>query len=153
MKLSEEFSRTESRILGALSRLDDFLLNPLIQGYSRTTLEASRNAYGTNQATNEEHSQSDRHPEASVFQNQTSQNSRSENGHDIVTGGHEEATHCSPRKSLGKQMKTLSASQPQFCSESTPETIEADQILLALQWLANNGNSGNFNDNIHRMRI
>ena len=30
--LSEEFSRTEKRILDALSRLDDFLMNPLIQG-------------------------------------------------------------------------------------------------------------------------
>ena len=27
-KLSQEFSRTESRILGALSKLDEFLLNP-----------------------------------------------------------------------------------------------------------------------------
>ena len=35
-KLSQEFSRTETRILGTLSRLDDFLLNPLIQGHSRT---------------------------------------------------------------------------------------------------------------------
>ena len=33
-KLSQEFSRTENCILGALSRLDDFLLNPLIQGHS-----------------------------------------------------------------------------------------------------------------------
>ena len=33
-KLSKEFSRTESRVLGALSRLDEFLLNPLIQGHS-----------------------------------------------------------------------------------------------------------------------
>ena len=37
-KLSQEFSRTENRILGALSRLDDFLMNPLIQGHSGTTL-------------------------------------------------------------------------------------------------------------------
>ena len=35
-KLSQEFTRTENRILGALSRLDDFLMNPLIQGYSGT---------------------------------------------------------------------------------------------------------------------
>ena len=28
-KLSQEFSRTENRILGALARLDDFLMNPL----------------------------------------------------------------------------------------------------------------------------
>ena len=52
-KLSEEFSRTESRLLGALSRLDNFLMNPLIQGYSGTAPETSRNAYITNQRTNE----------------------------------------------------------------------------------------------------
>ena len=33
-KLSQEFSRTENRILGALARLDDFLMNPLLQGHS-----------------------------------------------------------------------------------------------------------------------
>ena len=33
-KLSQEFSRTENRILGALARLDYFLMNPLIQGHS-----------------------------------------------------------------------------------------------------------------------
>ena len=32
--LSQEFSRTENRILGALARLDDFLMNPLIQSHS-----------------------------------------------------------------------------------------------------------------------
>ena len=32
-KLSQEFSRTKNRILGALARLDDFLMSPLIQGY------------------------------------------------------------------------------------------------------------------------
>ena len=30
-KLSQEFSRTESSILGALSKLDEFLLNPQIR--------------------------------------------------------------------------------------------------------------------------
>ena len=29
-KLSQEFSRTENRIIGALARLDDFLMNPLL---------------------------------------------------------------------------------------------------------------------------
>ena len=33
-KLSQEFSRTENHILGALARLDDFLMNPLLQGHS-----------------------------------------------------------------------------------------------------------------------
>ena len=35
-KLSREFSRTESRILGALSKLDEFLLNPQIRTHSGT---------------------------------------------------------------------------------------------------------------------
>ena len=42
-KLSQEFSRTENSILSALARLDDFLMNPLIQGHSGTTPETSRN--------------------------------------------------------------------------------------------------------------
>ena len=74
-KLSEEFSRTESRILGELSRLDDLILNPLIHGHSGTATETSRNAYGTNQGTNEDDSQSDPHPEAGIFQSQTTRNS------------------------------------------------------------------------------
>ena len=34
IKLSKQFSRTESRILGALSKLDEFLLNPQVRTYS-----------------------------------------------------------------------------------------------------------------------
>ena len=33
-KLSQEVSRTESHILRVLSRVEDFFLNPLIQGHS-----------------------------------------------------------------------------------------------------------------------
>ena len=47
-RLSQEVSMMESRNLGALSRFDDFLLNPLIQSHSRTTPETSQNTYGTN---------------------------------------------------------------------------------------------------------
>ena len=65
-KLSKEFSRKESRISGALSRLDEFLLNPLLQGHSGSLPETSQNALGTNHGTNEEDCQSDPHPEASV---------------------------------------------------------------------------------------
>ena len=42
-KLSQEFSRTESRILWALSKLDEFLLNPQMQTLSGTVPGASRN--------------------------------------------------------------------------------------------------------------
>ena len=82
-RLSQEFRKTENRILGALARLDDFLMNPLIQGHSGTAPETSRNALSASQGTNEDDSQSDPHPEAGIFHNQTTQNSCPEDGHDI----------------------------------------------------------------------
>ena len=87
-KLSQEFSGTENRILGALARLDDFLMNPLIQGHSVTAPGKSRNVFITRQGTNEDESQSDPHPEAGIFHNQTTQNSGPEDGRDMVTGDH-----------------------------------------------------------------
>ena len=81
-KFSQEFSRTENRILGALARLDDFLMNLLIQGRSGTAPETSRNALSTSQGTNEDDSQSDPHPEAGIFHNQTTRSSGPEEGHD-----------------------------------------------------------------------
>ena len=84
-------------------------------------------------------------------------------GHDMVTGAteqignrrnitgvHEEVTYCSPSTSSGKQKKNQSSSQPQFRSENTTATIEANQTLLALQQLANDNNSANFHNNINR---
>ena len=69
--------------------------------------------------------------------------------HDM-TEIHEEVTYCSPSTSSGKQKKKRSTSQPQFRSENTSATIEADQILLALQQLAINNISANFHNNINR---
>ena len=73
-KLSQEFSRTESRILGALSKLDEFLLNQQIQTHSETVPGTVRNTNVENQGTNEDDSQSDPHPEAGVFRGQNTQN-------------------------------------------------------------------------------
>ena len=103
-----------------------------------------------NQGTNEDDSQSDPHPEASVSQSGTTRNSGPDEAYGIVTGVqkeilqrskmvtgvHEEATYCSPGTSSCKQKKNGPASQPHFCSENTTAMIEADQILLALQQLA-----------------
>ena len=83
-KLSQELSRTENRILGALARLDDFLMNPLIQGHYGTAPETSRNIIGKKQGTSEDNSQSDLHPEAGIFSSQTTQNAGSEVGHDTL---------------------------------------------------------------------
>ena len=74
-KLSQEFSRTESRILGALSKLDEFLLNQQIQTHSETVPGTFRNTKVENQGTNEDDSQSDPHPEAGLFRGQNIQNS------------------------------------------------------------------------------
>ena len=69
----------------------------------------------------------------------------------IMTASQEEIPYCSPTTSSGKQKKAHSTSQSRFRSENTPATIEADQILLALQQLATNSNSANFNNNISRI--
>ena len=45
-KLYQEFNRTESRILGALSKLDGFLLNPQIRTHSGTQRLKTRNQMG-----------------------------------------------------------------------------------------------------------
>ena len=81
-KLSQEFNRTENRILGAFSRLDEFFLNPLIQGFSGFTPVTSRTALGTNKRTKEDESQSDPHPAARVSHSQTMQNSGPDDRYD-----------------------------------------------------------------------
>ena len=88
-RLSQEYSRTESRILGALSKLDEFLLNQQIRTHSGTVLETFRNTNVENQGMNEDDSQSDPHPEAGLFRSQTTQNSGPEVGPYMVTNATE----------------------------------------------------------------
>ena len=63
----------------------------------------------------------------------------------------EEIEFQSPGPSSGKQKKARSTSQPQFRSENTPATIEADQIILALQQIAKNANRTHLDENINRI--
>ena len=53
-KTSQKFSRTESGILGALSKLDKFLLNPQIRTHTGTVPGTFRNTNVENQEPNEE---------------------------------------------------------------------------------------------------
>ena len=92
-RLSKEFSRTENRIIGALARLDDFLMNPLIQGHSGNAPETYGSAFHTSQGTNEDVSQSDSHPEAGIFKKQTTQNSGSDDGHVMAAGNQKESLY------------------------------------------------------------
>ena len=50
-RLSKEFSRTDNRILGALARLDDFLMNPLSQAAACDGMIYSVNYNGQNSVT------------------------------------------------------------------------------------------------------
>ena len=198
-KLSKEFNKTESRILGALSKLDEFLLNPQVRTCSVATHGTSRNSNLENRETHGDRFPNDPYPEGGYFPHHSGQLNSSEADmvtgtyHHMVTGSPEEIHHyphmvtggpeeirhyphmvtgateeichnphmmtatqeeipyCSPTTSSGKKKKARSTSQPQFRSENTPATIEADQILLALQQLATNSNSANFNKNISRI--
>ena len=69
---------------------------------------------------------------------------------DMVTAV-QEIPYYSSGISSRKQKKAQSTSQPQFRSENTPATIEADQILLALQQLVTNSNSANVNNNSNKV--
>ena len=160
-KFSKEFSRTESRILGALSKLDEFLLNPQVRTCSVAVPGTSRSSNLENQGTNEDRPSDDPGPEVEF----SSPHVGAETDPHMVTGATGEIRHqphmtmetqeeipsCSTSTSSGKQKKERSTSQPQFHSENTPATLEADQILLALQQLATNINSANFNKIISRI--
>ena len=66
-KLSKEFSKTESRILGALSKLDELLLNPQFRTCSVAVQGTSRNANSENRETHGDHSSGDAYPEVGYF--------------------------------------------------------------------------------------
>ena len=174
-KLSKEYNKTESRILGALSKLDEFLLNPQVRTCTVAAHGTSRSSNSENRQTHGGRSSDNPYPEVGYFPHHSGQlnspeaetishtvtetyphmvtRATGETGHypHTMTAAQEEIPYCSPTTSSGKQKKARSTSQPQFRSENTPATIEAEQILLALQQSATNSNSANFNKNISRI--
>ena len=179
--------------MGALSKLDEFLLNQQIRTHSESVPGTFRNTNVENQGKNEDDSQSDPHPEAGIFRGQATQNFGPKDCRDMVTGVTGDFRHCrdmvtgvqgeihyrpdmvtggskemrngvdmvtavqekipyySSGSSSGKQKKARSISQPQFRSENTLATFEADQILLALQQLATNSISAKVNNTSNRI--
>ena len=150
-KLSKEFSATESRILGALSKLDEFLLNPQVRTCSVTVPGRSRNANSENRETHEDRSSDDPYAEVGYFphhfgqinspETETNSHVVTKNYPHMVTRGPEETRH-------NPHMMTATQEEIPYCS---PATNEADQILLAVQQLATNSNSANFNNNISQI--
>ena len=137
-----EFSKTESHILGALSKLDELLLNPKVRTCSVAVPGTSKNYTSENRETTGDHPSDDPYPEVGYFSHHSGQleNPQTENHPHLVTGTTEQIRHyphmmtatqkeipyCSPTTSSGKQKKARSTSQPQFRSGNTPATIEAD---------------------------
>ena len=72
-KLSKEFSKTESRILGALSKLDEFLLNPQVRTCSVAVQGTSGNANSENRETQGDRSSNDPYPEVGCFPHHSGQ--------------------------------------------------------------------------------
>ena len=149
-KLSKEFNKTESRILADLSKLDEFLLTPQVRICSVVAHGTSRYSYSENWETHGNRSSNDPYPEVGYFPHHSGQlnspeaetishmvtktytnmvtRATGETRHypNTMTATQEEIPYCSPTTSSGKQKKARSTSQPQFRSENTPATIEAD---------------------------
>ena len=66
-RLSKEISRTESRILGALSKPDEFLLNPQVRTCSVAFPGTSRISNSENRETTRDRSSDDPCPEVRYF--------------------------------------------------------------------------------------
>ena len=102
-KLSKEFSKTESRILGALSKLDEFLLNPQVRTCSVDVQGTSRNANSEKRQTHGDRSSDDPYPEVGYFphhsgqlkspETETNSHMVTKNYPHMVTGGPEEIRH------------------------------------------------------------
>ena len=69
-KLSKEISKTESRILGALSKLDELLLNPQVRTCSVVVPGSSRNNNSENRETTGDRSSDDPYTEVGYFSHQ-----------------------------------------------------------------------------------
>ena len=72
-KVSKEYSKTESRILGALSKLDEFLLNPQVRTCSVAAHGTSRNSISENRETHVDLSSDDPYPEVGYFPHHSGQ--------------------------------------------------------------------------------
>ena len=88
--MSQEFSTTESRILGALFKLDEILLNAQIRTLSGTVPETHKNTDVENQETTRDRSRNDPHPKVnfSVCQHRNLSDSNPEEAslNDSTTG-------------------------------------------------------------------
>ena len=95
-KLSTEFSRTQTRILGALSKFDEFLLNLQIRSCSVAVPATSRHSDSKNWEPTGDRFIGDPCPEAvcSTYHSSNLNDSEQEETHHIVTGIPEKNRKC-----------------------------------------------------------
>ena len=153
---SKEFSRTELRLLGALSKLDEFLLNQQARTFPVAVPGTSKNNDLENRKPTGDRYLCDPCPERvfSTYHSTNPNDPEQEETHHMVTGVQqvipyrphmatgvqEEIPYCSPGTSSRKQKKALSTNQPQSRSGNTPATIEADQVLQQTEHGKNTSN-------------
>ena len=104
-KLSKEYNKTESRILGALSKLDEFLLNPQVRTCSVAIQGTSRNVNSGNRETHGDHSSDDPYPEVGYFPHHSGQlnSPEAENNSHVVTENYPHSTILTLRLTLLKK--------------------------------------------------
>ena len=106
-KLSKEFSQTESRILGALSKLDEFLLNPQVRTCSVAVPGTSKNSNSKNREPTGDHSLNDPRPKV-VFSAYHTSN---------LNDSDQEETHHTYKLMIqnGHMSDCISTEKNQFC--------------------------------------
>ena len=114
-KLSKEFNKTESRILGALSNLDEFLLNPQVRTCSVAARGTSRNVDSGDREIHGDQSANDPYPEGGNFHHQSGQPNSPEA--DIVTETypHMVTQNYSNRTSIKKELSGSYLKQGKKC--------------------------------------
>ena len=113
-KFSKEFSRTELRVLGALSKLDEFLLNPQVRTCSVAVPGTSRNNNSENREATGDCSSDNPCPEAMYFFLHFGQinSPEAQNDPHMVARATEEIRHYS-------HMATETQEEIPYCSLST----------------------------------
>ena len=129
-KLSEEFSRTESRILGALSKLYEFLLNPQVRTCSVAVQGTSRNTDSENREPTGDRSLGDPSPEA-VFSTYHSSNlnesEQEETHHNCVFVSHD--VHSQPLISANQSEPSTSENNLLTISELAELLFCIDRLV------------------------
>ena len=123
-KLSKEFSKTESRILGALSKLDELLLNPQVRTCSVAVQGTYRNANSENRETHGDRSSDDPYPEVRYFPHPSGQlnSAETETNSHLVTENYPHTVHSLDIKLLVDETMKI---------DDVPESL-LNQVFLQL---------------------